>query len=50
MPRTVNMIDDEKLAEEVQQYKFIYDKADPGHKEKHCVINAWRKNLAPYFF
>ena len=43
MPRTVNMRDDEKLAHEVQKYKCIYDKADPGHKDKDRINNAWRE-------
>ena len=28
-------------ASEVIKYKCIYDKRDPGHKEKDRVVNAW---------
>ena len=43
MPRTANIRDDENLANEVQKYPCIYDKADPGHKEKDRVLNAWKE-------
>ena len=44
MPRIANIRDDVNLPNnEVQKYPCIYNKADPGHKEKDRVINAWKK-------
>ena len=44
MPRTANIRDDVNLPNnEVQKYPCIYDKADPGHKEKDRVINGWKE-------
>ena len=43
MPRTVNLRDDENLADEVMKYPCIYDRADTGHREKDRVMNAWKE-------
>ena len=44
MPRIANIRDDVNLPNnEVQKYPCIYDKADPGHKEKDRVINTWKE-------
>ena len=48
MPRTVNIRDGEKLAQEAQKYKRIYDKADPGQKDR--FFNTWRKKPCALFF
>ena len=33
MARYFNLQNDEKLAQEVQKYKYLYDKSDSGYKE-----------------
>ena len=36
---------DELLAERVESYPYLYDKAFEEHKEKDVVENAWKKLL-----
>ena len=34
--------EDECLAEEVRKYPCLYDKSDPGYKERDRKKNAWK--------
>ena len=34
---------EEKLTEVVRMYPVIYDKSEPGHREKNTVENAWKE-------
>ena len=41
MAKNFNLRDDQKLAQEVQKYKCLYDKWNNGYKETDRVTNAW---------
>ena len=40
MAKNFNLQDDEKLAQEVQKHKCLYDKSDSGYKEANLLANA----------
>jgi len=40
---SLSLEQEEKLAQKVQNFPCIFDKADKGHKEKDVVINAWNE-------
>ena len=43
MPRqSFDIREDELLSIEVRKYTCLYDKSDPGYKEKDRVDNAWK--------
>ena len=31
------------MAEAVRQFPVLYDKSDPGHKDKNIIANAWKE-------
>ena len=39
---TVDLLEDERLAMEVQKFLCLYKKADPSYKDKRAKINAWK--------
>ena len=41
MEKNFNIQNDEKLAQEVQKYKCLYDKSDSSYKIRNRVANAW---------
>ena len=41
--KSLDMQDEEELAEEVRLYPCLYDKSTKGYKEKYVVANAWTK-------
>ena len=41
MAKNSNLQDDEKLVQEVQKYKCLYDKSVSAYKERDCEANAW---------
>ena len=41
MEKNFNIQNDEKLAQEVQKYKCLYNKSDSSYKIRNRVANAW---------
>ena len=40
---SLNLLEDERVANEVKKYPCLYKKSDPTYKDKRVKINAWRK-------
>ena len=38
-----NLQREERVALEVQRFICLYDKSDPGYKEREIVANAWKE-------
>ena len=43
------MQDDERLAEELETYPYLYEKGNTGYKERDWEENACKKETKPYF-
>ena len=39
----LSVFEEEELAEEVRWYACLYDKTDPGYKDKNRKKNTWKK-------